>query len=243
MSTTMTTRTTKTTTTTMTTKTTMNLADVRSRAAGTAAGAVAGRPSGLTLGPDWTELPAASELAALLPRVRVAWVRLAEPVDLTELPDEAVARVVALLRECASIGVEVAWSLTLDEARLDLIPGLDHLPAPERITVAGKGPMPVDRWRSARSFGLFYFRKGPDFISVVDRRPESSSRIIVDDGATMEVFQRCLDACAWSEATRSPEHAAVMRDLIDERMVIRFGDHCVTVPAHMRSWPTPLLDV
>jgi uncharacterized protein DUF5825 len=221
----------------------MDISELRARAAIESPVPSGGRPAMLTLGPGWADLPGAAELAALLARVPVAELRLAEPVVFPDLPDRAIVRIVALLRECTSIGARVTWSLTLGAEQLDLIPRLDHLPAPDKVTVRTKGVLSVSEWRSSRNFGLLYFRKGPNFLSVVDRRPESSCRIIVDDAAMTDVFFQGLEGCAWTEVTRSSRHAAAARDLVNEGLVMCIGDYCVTLPVHMRSWPIPALDL
>lgn len=191
----------------------------------------------LRLGADGAELPRAGELAALLSRVPVARVQLAQAVDFSALPDHAIVRMLALIRECSSIGVRVAWSLVLDARRLDALSRLDHLPAPAAIRVPDERAESADDWRSAGKFGLFYFRKGPGFVSVVDQRPESGRRIILDDPVLMEVFLDALDGCAWPEAARTPHHAAASRALEEQGLIMRVGDHCVTLPVHMRTWP------
>ncbi len=223
----------------MKTLTLMDLAELRARASDEGRVPAGGRPADatLTLGSGGAELPAAGELAALLTRVPVARVRLAEPADFSALPGDAIVRIIALIRECSSIGVRVAWSLILGAEQLDLIPRLDHLPAPDGVTVPEKGTLPADEWRSSSTFGLLYFRKGPKFLSVVDQRPESSSRIIMDDPTLMEVFLDALEGRAWAELTRTPQCAAAARDLVDKGLLMRVGDHCVTLPVHMRSWP------
>ena len=207
-----------------------------------ARGSDGGRPAGappatVTLGSDWAELPVATELAALLLRVPVAGVRLPEPADFSALPDHAIVRIIALLRECSSIGAPVIWSLILGPEQHDLIRQLDHLPVPDTIAGLEDGAPSVGEWRSSSSFGLLYFRKGPKFLSVVDQRPELSRRIIVDDPATMGVFVQALDGCAWAEVTRTPQYAAATRDLVKKGLLLRVGDQCVTLPVHMRSWP------
>ncbi|GII87800.1 hypothetical protein Ssi03_57900 [Sphaerisporangium siamense] len=199
----------------------------------------AGRPATLTLtlGSDWAELPAATELAALLRRVPVAGVWLAEAVDFSALPSHVIVRIVALLRECSSIGARVTWSLILGAEQLGLVPRLDHLPAPDSVTVVGEGTPSVGEWRSAGNFGLFYFRKGPNFLFVVDQRPESSREIVMDDPILRDVFLEAVEGCAWSEVARSSRYAAAARDLVDKGLVMRVGDHCVALPVRMRSWP------
>lgn len=217
----------------------MDIEELRTRAADEGRGPAGGRPAHatLTLGADGAELPVATELAALLPRVPVAGVRLAEPADFSALSGREIVRTIALIRECSSIGARVGWSLVLGADQLDLIPRLDHLPAPEAITVRGKGALSVEEWRSSDHFGLLYFRRGPSFLSVVDQRPESHSRIIVDDPTMIEVLLKGLEGCAWADLTRSPGHATAARDLVEKGLVLRVEDHCVTLPVHMRSWP------
>jgi hypothetical protein len=198
----------------------MDIAELRERACDERR-APTGRPAAatLTLGTDWADLPLAGELGTLLPRVPVAGVRLAQTVDLAALPSQTIVRVIALLRECSSIGAQVSWSLALGADDLDLIPRLDHLPAPASHA-----------WRSSNTFGLFYFRRGPGFLSVVDRRSESIGRTTVADPVMMDVFRQTLDGCAW------PDSAAARR-LVDLGLVLRLDEHCVALPVHMRSWP------
>jgi hypothetical protein len=217
----------------------MDIAELRARGSDEGRVRVGGRPGSatLTLGYDWAELPTATELAALLPRVPVAAVRLAEPVDLSVLPAHVIVRIIALLRECSSVGAQVTWSLTLGAEQLDLIPHLDHLPAPDRITVAEQGTPSVEEWRSSGNFGLLYFRRGSTFLSVVDQRPESSGEFIVDDPTVIEAFFHCLEGRAWADVIRHPGRAAAARDLVSRGLIMRVGDHCVTLPVHMRSWP------
>ena len=64
------------------------------------------------------------------------------------------------------------------------------------ITVLKEGTPSAGEWRSSSNFDLLYFRKGPNFLSVVDQRSESSRRIIVDDPAMMDVFFQALEGCA-----------------------------------------------
>lgn len=217
----------------------MDIGELRARASAEERASAGGRPATatLTLGSDGAELPLASELAALLPRVPVAGVRLAGSADFSALPGRAIVRIIALVRECSSIGARVAWSLILGAEQLDLIPRLDHLPAPDAIMVPAKGPLSVGGWRSASKFGLLYFRKGPRFLSVVDQRPESHSRTIVDDPAKIDILRRGLDGCAWADVSGNPRSAAAARELVDRGLVLRVEDHCVTLPVHMRSWP------
>ncbi|MFD9354833.1 DUF5825 family protein [Streptomyces sp. NPDC060031] len=217
----------------------MDIAELRERASDTERPPTGDRPASatLTLGSDGAALPAVTELAALLPRMSVAGVRLAQSADFAALPAASIVRIIALIRECASIGVPVSWSLVLDPGQRDLIRRLDHLPAPDRTVVAGKEAVAASAWRSSEDFGLLYFRKGPNFLSVVDNRPESCRRIVLDDPATMDVFRQGLAGCPWAGLSRDPQYAAAAADLVEKGLLLRIGDHCVTLPLHMRTWP------
>jgi Family of unknown function (DUF5825) len=223
--------------------TAVDLSGLRELALGAGTGVASAKQPWLRLDSAEHDLPSASDLALLLSAAPVRGIRLVEPVDTARLPDLALARVIALLRESASIGVEVVWSLVLDTEHRDLIPRIDHLPTPESITVRGVGPLPLGEWRASRQFGLLHFRRGPGFLSVIDRRPESSSRIVLDDRATMEAFLRCLEPCSWQTLTSDPELAVPAGELLQERLTVRLGDSCVALPVHMRHWPIPALDV
>ncbi|MGI5478715.1 DUF5825 family protein [Streptomyces lavendofoliae] len=159
-----------------------------------------------------------------------ARVRLPAPADFSALPDQAIVRIIALLRECSSVGARVIWSLVLGPDQHNLIRQLDQLPAPDTIVGLEEGAPSAVEWRSSSSFGLLYFRKGPKFLSVVDQRAGLGRRVIVDDPATMGVFVQALDGCAWSEVTRTPQSAAVARDLLKKGLFLRVGDQCVTLP-------------
>ncbi|HEX4721652.1 MAG TPA: DUF5825 family protein [Pseudonocardiaceae bacterium] len=198
-----------------------------------------GRPgsAALVLGTDGAALPGAAELAELLPRVPVAEVRLAGPADFADHPERTVVRIIALLRECASVGAPVTWSLALGADQFDLIRQLDHLPAPTEVTVLGRRVATADDWRSTHTFGLLYFRKGPDFLSVIDRRSGRTDRIVLDDPVAIDVFTRALGGCGWADLTATPERSAAAADLVRGGLILRFGDQCVTLPVHMRTWP------
>ncbi|WNV87738.1 DUF5825 family protein [Umezawaea sp. Da 62-37] len=193
-----------------------------------------GRPAAaiLTLGADGSNLPTAPDLAVLLARVPVAEVRLARPVDLSDPRGGDAARTIALVRECSSVGARVTWSLTSGERTLDVSHLLGHLPAPHDMRVVGGG-----KWRSTDDFGLLYFRRGPGFLSVVDRRSGQSERLVLDDRVVVDVFTRGLEGCPWSELSKDARQAIAAQELVAVGLLLRVGDHYVTLPVHMRSWP------
>ncbi|MDB5937335.1 MAG: hypothetical protein JWQ01_4679, partial [Massilia sp.] len=188
-------------------------------------------------------LPQAADLAKLLSASPVSQVEFVDPLDLSTDSSATIARTVAVLRECSSLGASVRWTLRTAPGQGGLVGLLDHLPAPQRVEFAGGGDQPVTPWRSDSYFGLFYFRRGPGFLSVVDQRPESGRRLVIDDPARMAVFRRCHDGCAWAELATEPGTADAAGDLLKAGLLLRPGDgasadaHLVTLPVHMRTWP------
>lgn len=188
-------------------------------------------------------LPQAADLAKLLSASPVSQVEVVDPLDLSTDSSETIVRTVAVLRECSSLGASVRWALRTSPGQSGLVSLLDHLPAPQRVELAGGGDQHVTPWRSDSYFGLFYFRRGPGFLSVVDQRPESSRRLVIDDPARMAVFRRCLDGCAWAELATEPGTADAAGDLLKAGLLLCPGGevsadaHLVTLPVHMRTWP------
>jgi len=149
----------------------------------------------------------------------------------------ACAPLVILLRELQSVGAAVRWHGDVED---DLDPNdLVHLPPPEpSATGSASDQSPAVRgWGLRHEYGLFYYRHGPGFVSVVDRRrPAEAQRYVIHDPDMLDV----LHAGENGESVtphRGPAWEAAMNTLLEERMVLLFGDTLVTLPGRMRRWP------
>jgi Family of unknown function (DUF5825) len=137
-----------------------------------------------------------------------------------------------LLRELQSVGANVRWHGDVSDVDIN---DLVHLPPPERSPTASSPA--VQWWRLRHQYGLFYYRQGPGFVSVVDRRePSEAQRYVVHDPAMLDVFRAGLggEPAAQHE---SPAASAALLALRDERAVLAFGRLLLTLPCRIRRWP------
>jgi hypothetical protein len=146
------------------------------------------------------------------------------------------APVLVLLRELQSIGATVRWHGAVD--------GLDpndlvHLPPPEPLADESSPTLSraVEWWRLRHQYGLFYYRQGPGFVSVVDRRrPAEAQRYVVHDPAMLDILRAGLVSEPISRYD-SPAARAAIDALREERTVLPFGELLVTLPCRIRRWP------
>ena len=146
----------------------------------------------------------------------------------------ASASFLILLRELQSVGASTHWRGDLD--------GLDpndlvHLPPPEPSADAPGQSAAVQWWRLRHQYGLFYYRQGPGFVSVVDRRrPAEAQRYVIDDPVMLDVLRAGLTGEP-VDRHDSPTARSALDELRDERTVMLLGQLLVTLPCRMRRWP------
>jgi hypothetical protein len=141
------------------------------------------------------------------------------------------------LRDATGHGVRLRW-------RLDGVPVLPmrthvHLVPPVDGVDAASAAY-ADRWAAGYRYGLYYFRRGPDFVVVKDVRPEGEpARLTIDEGA--EHF------LAMARAQTVDELDPAARDLLDQvaaaGLLIRAGDRLLVLPYRLRHWPVPYLAI
>lgn len=166
------------------------------------------------------------------------------------------ADTVRFLRECQSQALTVHWSPDTDAAPPFDITLLHHLPPP------ASGPASPDRpgrsgssgssredkvgaaatWRSRHAYGLLYHRRGPDFVTVMDRRnPATSARFTIDQPTLLAAFLTVQDTTALDELDVSRREAVSL--LADERLVLVTDGWAVALPPRLRRWPVPCTSV
>jgi hypothetical protein len=143
------------------------------------------------------------------------------------------AAAVAALRDHESARTTRRWRGRL-AGSLDL--GLlHHLTPPDELQGAAAQ---AGQWRRRYSYASCYYRQGPGFILVKDRRdPSRAARFVLDEADMIALFTRCL--APTSVRDMSARERDLVQDLQDERLLLRCKDIAVVLPIRMRRWPVP----
>ncbi|MET8770218.1 DUF5825 family protein [Streptomyces sp. NPDC004658] len=159
-------------------------------------------------------------------------VEAAEPLDLGG-SGRATAEAVRFLRECQGLGLSVSWRATGTpsyDLRL-----LRHLPPPDELP--GE-PGELASWRAGHAYGALYHRRGPDFVTVLDRRERGTAvRLTLDHPALHATFLRLLEPTPVAALDAAEREALAL--LVAERLVLTGGGWAVTLPPRVRRWPVP----
>lgn len=160
-------------------------------------------------------------------------------VDVTEpLPlgagGRATAVAVRFLRECQGVGLRVRWRPSREEAAYDMTL-LRHLPPP----VESPGERGELRsWRAGHAYGMLYYRRGPGFVTVMDRRDRAASaRFTLDHADLLSAFETVLEPAPLSGL--SAVHREAVGLLAAERLAMVSDGWVVALPPRIRRWPVP----
>jgi hypothetical protein len=151
---------------------------------------------------------------------------------------EASALETARLRRQMTAGTIEPWTGPLPDG-LDTRP-LHHLPPPPvpPSREPGLDDPRLELWRTAFRPGLCYYRLGPGFIQVKDiRAPESAARIIISQKPLIDAFLRCERPVLLAD--QDGDDRAALEVLLQEGLLLQFGELVTTAPYHMRCWPIP----
>ncbi|AYN38908.1 hypothetical protein D9753_08260 [Streptomyces dangxiongensis] len=159
-------------------------------------------------------------------------VETAGPLDLSG-SGRGTAEAVRFLRECQSLGLRVDWRATGTPAYDPAL--LYHLPPPTSPPAPAGGPAD---WRPAYGHGVLYHRRGPDFVTVLDRRERGTAvRLTLDHPALVATFLRLLEPTP-VDALDAAGHEA-LGPLVTERLVLSAGGWAVSLPPRIGRWPVP----
>ncbi|WP_327738066.1 DUF5825 family protein [Streptomyces nojiriensis] len=145
------------------------------------------------------------------------------------------ADAVRFLRDCQSQALTVRWVPDGDALPFDT--GLlHHLPPPSGSSDEAAV------WRSRYAYGLLYHRRGPDFVTVMDRRdPSASARFTIDRPSLLGAFLTVQEPTALDELDAAGREAVSL--LADERLVLVTRGWAVALPPRLRRWPVPCTSV
>ncbi|MFZ3568768.1 DUF5825 family protein [Streptomyces sp. BH097] len=199
-------------------------------------------------------------LPALVPhRVIGTRVRVTEPLPLHG-DGRTTTRAIQFLRECQASGLHTHWEAdaaataatagaadttgTADTAgaigrhTYDLRT-LHHLPPPSQ---QADEPGELTTWRAAHGYGMLYHRRGPGFVTVMDRRERpASARFTLDHPDLLAAFDALSDATPLG--TLAPAHQEAARHLTDEGLALIVDGWAVALPPRMRRWPVPCMGI
>ncbi|MEU6665298.1 DUF5825 family protein [Streptomyces sp. NPDC046727] len=159
-------------------------------------------------------------------------VEAAAPLDLSGTGRET-AEAVRFLRECQGLGLRVTWRATGRPSYDPLV--LRHLPPPAELPSDDSELM---AWRAEHEHGVLYHRRGPDFVTVLDRRERGTAvRLTLDHPALLATFLRLLEPTPVETLDAAGQEALGL--LTAERLVLSAGGWAVTLPPRIRQWPVP----
>lgn len=160
-------------------------------------------------------------------------VDVAEPLRLGA-GGHAAAVAVRFLRECQGEGLRVRWRQSYEEATYDMTL-LRHLPPP--VESPGE-TVELRSWRAGHAYGMLYYRRGPGFVTVMDRRDRAASaRFTLDHADLLAAFERVLDPAPLGEL--STVHREAVGLLAAERLALVTDGWVVALPPRIRRWPVP----
>ncbi|MFJ9179009.1 DUF5825 family protein [Streptomyces sp. NPDC102360] len=203
-------------------------------------------------------------LPALVPhRVIGTRVRVSEPLPLRG-DGRAITRAVQFLRECQAAGLSTHWEAATDPRHTYDGPGasegaagvtydgsaltdrvtynlrtLHHLPPPAQ---QADEPGELATWRAEHTYGMLYHRRGPGFVTVMDRRERpASARFTLDHPDLLTAFDTLSDATPLD--TLAPAHQEAARHLAEEGLALIVDGWAVALPPRMRRWPVPCMGI
>lgn len=135
----------------------------------------------------------------------VQFVRVPDPVDLTDPDGASAVAVLLLVRELTSHGIAVDWTLRMaDPAQWQ---ALSHLHPPAAVLRGATGEEidagVVTAWRGSFHIAKCGYRRGPGFLEIRDHRWGSFRRLVVNAPAA-RLSRGCWTACRrWRRRRRS----------------------------------------
>jgi hypothetical protein len=147
---------------------------------------------------------------------------------------ETTVAFIRFLRDAASWDVRVRWNGRFSETVDPL--SLVHLDPP--ADVDGAAGAALTQWKESHRYGLFYWRRGPDFVIVKDvRQAEEPAYFLLDDPPVLSAFMMLTQPSRISTMPESLQDAT--EELSAERLVLRLDDWAVVLPMRVRIWPIP----
>jgi len=135
------------------------------------------------------------------------------------------------IRDFTACGVPVDWHAA--EEMEVMAPLIHHLAPP--VDASGDGFV---GWRRVHRYGLLFWRRGPGFLTVVDRRREERAHhYLIEESGDQQVFQAAATVVA--RDMLAGIDAEALEELEAEGLVLSLGGFSLALPFRMRHWPVP----
>jgi hypothetical protein len=135
------------------------------------------------------------------------------------------------LRDMTACAVPVEWQAGPEMAAL--APLLFHIVPPQN-----PGPPTIDKWREAHRYGTCFWRSGPGFITITDRRDEMDAhQFVLDTPDYVEVFSAAETVTARERLATLGGDA--LQELEANRLILTIEGWSLALPFRMRHWPVP----
>lgn len=170
-----------------------------------------------------------------------AGVRFADLGTVLDVTDDAAAQetvaALAFVRDLTAYGLVVNWTIRLPEGVPLPLP-LGHLHPPEKVLGHPYGAEIAEVWRRKFYLGKCFWRQGPGFIEVRDRRSARQVRITFDDPDCIAAIETMSHGADISAVPRK-----VLSAFAGAGLIHSVGDRVWWVPYRVRRWPSPPLSV
>lgn len=175
-----------------------------------------------------------SEQVTGLFRSGVRQVDLDEVIDLTgDTSARQAVKALVLVRELTAHGLVVNWRIRLPGGmQLPLL--LGHLYPPQTVVDSPYGAQIAELWRARFYVGKCFWRQGPGFVEVRDRRSARQVHVTIDDPQFVSAIEPLSRGAALGEI---PEH--VLDHFTEAGFVHRVEEYVWWTPYRIRRWPSP----
>jgi len=167
-------------------------------------------------------------------RSGVRQVDLDEVVDLTGgISARQAVTALVLVRELTAYGLVVDWRIRLPEGmQLPLL--LGHLYPPQTVVAAPYGPQIAELWRSRFYVGKCFWRRGPGFVEIRDRRSARPVHVTIDDPDLVSAIEPLSRGASLGEIP-----GRVLDHFTATGFVHRVEECVWWTPYRIRRWPSP----
>lgn len=135
------------------------------------------------------------------------------------------------LRDMTACAVPVEWTAGPEMAAL--APLLFHIVPP-----LNPGPPEFEKWRETHRYGTCFWRGGPGFVTIIDRRDDADAhQFVLDEPEHVEIFTAARTVTDRERLAALGDEA--LQELEANRLIHSMAGWSLALPFRMRHWPVP----